>query len=227
MQILTSVRNERSLHRAERADPTTRSWTPPRTFLAQVRFLRPGEKPPRPGSPAPPSGPENAGQKGQKSRPPGRPESRPAEHPAQDLQPPMEHADGVRRYREDGPVRTRTPGQRGLPHAQARQGEKRGPGEPAVRRPASGGRIEQPAASAAGGALQRVLRPVDEDVVGGVPARGPAGRPAFHQPRRDRDVPHRETALPGSPETGPHGPGSTTTGRQPAPHSSGMELMTK
>ena len=72
MQILTSVRNERSLHRAERVNPTTRSWIPPRTFFTQVRFLRPGEKPPRPGPPAPPSEPENAGQKGQKSRPPGQ-----------------------------------------------------------------------------------------------------------------------------------------------------------
>ena len=80
------------MHRSERRNPTTRSWIPPRTFLAQVRFLRPGEKSPRPGSPTPPSGPENAGQKGQKSRPPGRlsgwpyrpprgPEATPAEAP--------------------------------------------------------------------------------------------------------------------------------------------------
>ena len=55
------------MHRSERVNPTTRSWIPPRTFFTQVRFLRPGEKPPRPGSPAPPSGPENAGQTGQKS----------------------------------------------------------------------------------------------------------------------------------------------------------------
>ena len=35
------------------------------------------------------------------------------------------------------------------------------------------------------------------------PARGPAGRPAFHQPRRHRNVPHQVTPLPGSPEAGP------------------------
>ena len=81
MQILTSVRNERSLHRSKRRNPTTRSWIPPRTFFAQVRFLRSGEKSPRPGSPAPPSGPENAGQKGQKSRPPGRISGRPYRPP--------------------------------------------------------------------------------------------------------------------------------------------------
>ena len=54
----------------------------------------------------------------------------------------------------------------GLPHTQPGRGEEGDPREPAVRRPAPGGGIEQPAASAAGGPLQRVLRPVDEDVVG-------------------------------------------------------------
>ena len=58
------------------------------------------------------------------------------------------------------------------------------------------------------------ISPVDEDVVGGVPARGPAGRTTFHQPGRH-------------PKQVPHGPGSTATGRQPEPHSAGMELMTK
>ena len=59
------------MHRAERATPTTRSWIPPRTFFTQVRFSRSGNFSPRQGPPATPSGPENAGQKGQKSSPPG------------------------------------------------------------------------------------------------------------------------------------------------------------
>ena len=79
--MLTSVRNERSLHRAERANPTTRSWIPPRTFLTQVRFSRSGNFSPRPGPPAHPSGPENAGQKGQKSSPPGQLSGRPGGGP--------------------------------------------------------------------------------------------------------------------------------------------------
>ena len=205
-------------------NPTTRSWTPPRTFLTQARFLQPGEISPRPGSPAPPSGRENAGQKGQKSRPPGQlsgrpggpprgpvatpveaalaegqtrpsggPEYRPGDHPKpreatapprrkyrgisppqptrQSARPvlkipsktssrPPEHAAAAEKRARSGP------GRRGLPHAQPGQGEKRGSGQPAVRRPAPGGGIEQPAASAAGGTLQRVLRPVDEDVAG-------------------------------------------------------------
>ena len=70
------------MHRSKRADPTTRSWIPLRTFLAQVRFLRPGEKSPRPGPSTPPSGPEKAGQKGQKSRPPGQLSGRPGGPPA-------------------------------------------------------------------------------------------------------------------------------------------------
>ena len=52
--MLTSVRNERSLHRAERTDPTTRSWIPPRTFFTQVGFARSGNFSPRPRPPAPP-----------------------------------------------------------------------------------------------------------------------------------------------------------------------------
>ena len=79
--MLTSVRNERSLHRSERVNPTTRSWIPPRTFFTQVRFSRSGNFSPRPRPPAPPSGPENAGQKGQKSRPPGLLSGRPGGGP--------------------------------------------------------------------------------------------------------------------------------------------------
>ena len=118
-------------------------------------------------------------------------------------------------------------GRRGLPHAQTGQGKGERSRQTAVRRPAPGGRIKQPAAGPAGGTLQRVLRPVDEDVVGGVPPRGPAGRPAFHQPGGTGTPPTREPRSPGAPKQVPHGPGSTMTGRQPAPHSPGMELMTK
>ena len=108
MQILTSVRNERSLHRAKRVNPTTRSWIPPRTFFTQVRFSQSGNFGPRPGPPATPSRPENAGQKGQKSRPPGL----------------------LSRRRGGGPhrpaaARTETPRRRGRPDPRA--GRKAGP----------------------------------------------------------------------------------------------------
>ena len=129
MQILTSVRNERSLHRSKRRNPTTRSWIPPRTFLAQVRFLRSREKSPRPGPPTPPPDRKTRGKKGKKAalragfpdgptgrpaaprqhrrkrpaagqtRPSGGPESGPENRPRDHLKPREATAPPRRKYR--------------------------------------------------------------------------------------------------------------------------------
>ena len=70
------------MHRSERADPTTRSWTPPRTFLAQVRFLRSGENHPVRGLRRPPPDRKTPGRKRKKTALrasfPDGPEGRPA-----------------------------------------------------------------------------------------------------------------------------------------------------
>ena len=129
MQILTSVRNERSLHRAERVNPTTRSWIPPRTFFTQVHFSRSGNFSPRPGSPTPPSGPENAGQKGQKSRRQDCPESRPGGLPRGPAATPLETP---QRRGKPGPPAGRKPGPTNRPRGHLKASETRESSDPAA-----------------------------------------------------------------------------------------------
>ena len=144
------------MHRDERVNPTTRSWIPPRTFFTQVRFSRSGNFSPCPGSPAPPSGPENAGQKGQKSRPPGQLPGRPSRPPgglvATSVEapwrkdrpgPPAGRKTGPETIRNHGKRRTRTPGAATRPDGAGRR--RRPP--PARGSPTSSGRRNRTASS--------------------------------------------------------------------------------
>ena len=110
-------------------NPTTRSWTPPRTFFTQVRFLGPGEKPPRPGSPTPPSGPENAGQNGQKSRPPGQLSGRPGGPPKSNRAAWVETS---QKRGKPGPPAGRKTGPESRPRDHPEPSETTGSGSPAT-----------------------------------------------------------------------------------------------
>ena len=127
--MLTSVRNERSLHRAERTDPTTRSWIPPRTFFTQVRFSQSGNFSPRPGSPATPSRPENAGQKGRKSSPPGLLSGRPGGGPRR---PAAAWSETPRKRGKPGPPAGRKTGPENRPRDHPKPPETTGTVSPAM-----------------------------------------------------------------------------------------------
>ena len=250
------------MHRAERVNPTTRSWIPPRTFFTQVRFCGPAKNHRAQGLPRPPPDRKTRGKKGEKppsgpafrealqaarrprgntggnalaegqTRPSDGPENRPRHHPEpreetappcrkrrgipppqparQSARPvlkipprtssqPPEHA-AARRHREEGPVRARTPG---APTHPAGGGRRRRPpsarGSPTISERKNQTASSQPRRRAAPASPRTSRR----GRCWMSPARGPAGQPAFHQPRRHRNVPHQVTPLPGSPETGP------------------------